>query len=892
MNISFALVLFVPMVVATVFSIVYYSEKIREEALNTIHSELKIASILYQNAVTEMGNLAVDYAQQKIINFLIGYNLGEKIGLEWAQSAQLNHIDMITVVDTHRKVMVRSHAPQTIGDVLPEKKYIQTAISGNIVSGTEAMSIEELKSEGMITSQFEDRTTLLCITGTAPVYDRQRENIVGAIVVRRILDNNPKEMVKNIVKNLTATIALFEHSRLIYSSAELNKEMRFVAPPPDILNQILQGNKTIQTADMSETGNISQYMPITDFNGQPAGVLMAQLGVETYRQTRNTAILTLVGIFFTGFILATIVKTIIERRIVTPVKRLKNGVERVGAGDYRHHLSVESGDEIGELTESFNKMAGELETYDRQLKEYNQQLEVRVQERTAELQIANSQLLDANTALEETLESLNPGVSRLIKKNKQQLGLVFATEMVADVCNYTKMNMILGETMMGEFMKKFFREAHQLLAQYRGLFDKTVGDQIVVIFGTPKDNSQASPIHPFDAVVCALKIMDAAERINNQLQESIQDNYTAISARHRSLSEEDRESVKIEDLRFQCRIGINTSNPSSDREIDRMRMVMMGAETCIDYTAQGGAVIYAFRLESSGLPGVVHIGENTKRMVEHACEVEEMPALTLKGLGTQSRYRVTGYRSLFEDIYPKTRLYQTYAYNLPVRIKHLIQTLNVGKIQIREVRKIKESLEIDIPYLEHRAGIFNLSLVRSLLCYGVGSLLEMNEDRLDAMVFATLWHNARILQDFPSESFEPFPVEKQIPADIDPDLTSGILTSLENGKPDSQESEIIVMCSHFDHLVFDHTYLRTRGQDTVSAKEGLSLMKIEGRFDDSLLSVLGQLMIAFDTDLESLPTVPEMPPCFKHNPGSLATAIRQTLSDEERERLIEQLTRG
>ncbi|MCP4106662.1 MAG: hypothetical protein GY749_14180 [Desulfobacteraceae bacterium] len=67
LNISFALVLFIPMIIATVFSIVYYSNKIQLEAVNTVNSDLKIADIIYQNAVVEMKNLANAYAQKKTV---------------------------------------------------------------------------------------------------------------------------------------------------------------------------------------------------------------------------------------------------------------------------------------------------------------------------------------------------------------------------------------------------------------------------------------------------------------------------------------------------------------------------------------------------------------------------------------------------------------------------------------------------------------------------------------------------------------------------------------------------------------------------------------------------------------------------------------------------------
>ncbi len=892
LNISFALVLFVPMIIATVFSIVYYSQKIREEAVNTISSDLKIASIIYENAEADMGNIASAYAQKKIINFLIVYNLGEKIGQDWARSAVFDGIDMITVVDTAYTVLVRSHAPRRTGDTLPRKPYIDLAFSGTPVSGTEVLSLAELEHEGFTIDPDEPEQTdrVLAMTGTAPVYDRQRENIVGAIIIRRILNRRP-EIVDSIIQNLAVNAALFEHTRLI-ASASSEAAGTFVPPPETMLNMALTTNTTAHTADISRGGSIAKYMPIDSFDGQPVGVLMVQTGVGNYVRTRNIAIITLLIIFFTGMLLAFSIKTIIERRIVTPVRRLQKGVERVGSGDYAHQLEVTTHDEIGELTGAFNAMARDLHEYDRQLKEYNQQLETRVQERTAELRIANEQLIKANTVLEDTLERLNPGVSRLIGNNRQQLGLVYATELVADVCNYTKLNMILGETMMGEFMKKFFREGHKLLAQYRGMFDKTVGDQIVAIFGTPKDEAPASMIHAFDAVACALKLVEAANAINRLMQAAIQDNYSAIAARHQSLSKEDREGIRIEDLRFQCRIGINTSNPTSDREIDRMRMVMMGAETCVDYTAQGGAIIYAFRLESSGRPGEIHIGENSRRLVEHVFRLEEMPAITLKGLGTQPRYQVLGCQPMFSNLYPRTRLYQTYCNRIPLRLTELIQDLRLGKIQIREVRKINDALAVDIPYLEHLAGVYNQCLSRALFTFALAEELALEPERRDAVLFASVWQNAMLLQRQALESMLPCPVREQIPGDMDAERIEAILAALDSGEKGDRDADLITLCNQYDQMVYDRSYLRSRSQDTVSAKEMISIVKIEDRFDTELVHALERLVIAPEVETEEgMPTVVQEWPDLPDDPDILATVLRQRLSDEDRLRLVARLNR-
>ena len=886
LNISFAL-LFVPLIIAMVFSIVYYSHKITDEAINTISSDLKIADIIYQNALLEIKNLANAYAQKKTITVLLGLNMGEKLGDDLAKTTQTDNLDMVTVVDTEFQVVVRSHAPAKLNDkiILNKKIIADYAFYGKTISSTEVLSRQEVEQEGLEYYWGSNNSNVLVIVGIGPVYDRQRTHIVGAIIVRRILNHKTK-LVEKITDLLNVHTAIFEHANLVATCAPNGLSNKFVKPETNILKQVMQTNASLYQANISEGGAISKYMPITNYDHDPVGILMVQSGVQTYIHTRNIAVITLLMIFLTAFILSFTIKTIIERSIVKPVRILKKGTELIGEGNYQYKLEVFSGDEIGELTVAFNKMIHDLNQYDQQLKNYNQQLETKVTERTSELQIANKQLISSNTALEDTLETLNPGVSRLIGSNQQQLGLVYATELVVDICNYTKLNMILGETIMGEFMKKFFRESHKLLAAFRGMFDKTVGDQIVAIFGISKDQIPAAPAHAFDAIECARKIVAAAADINTLLQVAIQDNYTAIMERHNSLSKEDRKNILIQDLRFQCRIGINTSNPTSDREIDRMRMVMMGAETCVDYTAQGGSVIYAFRLESSGIPGQIHVGENTKRLVEQVHCLEELPSIALKGLGIQPGYRVSGKVSIFDNIFPQTLFYKQYYNNIPELLLELIQTIKVGRVQIREVRKINQYLDVDLHYLEHLAGFYNLTLARALFSYAVANAMGADQESLDAMLFASLWYNGLLLRNASNnyiESFEVITIEKQIPDGINKELSIQITEDIRTLGSNLQEARIIALCNQFDHMVFDRTYLKERTQEIISSKEVLSLMRIEDKFDSGLLSTLHDLMIALNTEEKPKQSckILNMP----KNAEEFAGVIKDRLSSEEYQRL-------
>jgi len=82
------------------------------------------------------------------------------------------------------------------------------------------------------------------------------------------------------------------------------------------------------------------------------------------------------------------------KSITRPIQELYNGAELIGRGDLDHRLNIKTGDEIEELAEGFNKMAGEL-------KGLYTNLENKVKERTAQLAEANEALADKNKELDD-----------------------------------------------------------------------------------------------------------------------------------------------------------------------------------------------------------------------------------------------------------------------------------------------------------------------------------------------------------------------------------------------------------------------------------------------------------------------------------------------------------
>jgi two-component system sensor histidine kinase DegS len=107
-------------------------------------------------------------------------------------------------------------------------------------------------------------------------------------------------------------------------------------------------------------------------------------------------------VFFIAFSLLVItvigLALLMSRVITSPIKELKQGAEAIGKGNLNYELMVKSKDELGDLADSFNKMASDLKTFTEQLRNTateNIQKEKKIQEN---LRIYMSKIVQAQEA--------------------------------------------------------------------------------------------------------------------------------------------------------------------------------------------------------------------------------------------------------------------------------------------------------------------------------------------------------------------------------------------------------------------------------------------------------------------------------------------------------------
>ncbi|MEM1270718.1 MAG: ATP-binding protein, partial [Bacteroidota bacterium] len=133
------------------------------------------------------------------------------------------------------------------------------------------------------------------------------------------------------------------------------------------------------------------YRAFSNDRGEPERVI-AVLTIpeqERIREERNRTTAYLFGALLLLLLVVLGTATVLANALSGPLMRLRGSMKRLGKGEYTGTLPVESRDEIGELTEAFNEMQGQLAESRRQLAQQERELAWREMARQVAHEIKN-----------------------------------------------------------------------------------------------------------------------------------------------------------------------------------------------------------------------------------------------------------------------------------------------------------------------------------------------------------------------------------------------------------------------------------------------------------------------------------------------------------------------
>jgi nitrogen fixation/metabolism regulation signal transduction histidine kinase len=333
---------------AVFISLAVYANKQRESLVNMkLNSVYGGAVSLYERqgtaVLSQMKQLADDPG---LLRYLLvkdrnGY-IDQQGLIDFAvKMKNLLNLDYLTIVAPDGIVMARGHDPGLFGDRVSGDPVFVEALKGQKVQ-----SLDKVSYAG---SEF------LISMGLAPVWYENRE-MIGVVAGGEYLDD---EFCRNLQVLSGAEILLVEGNTLLAKT---------MPGKTDELLIYLQDMKTYRTKVEGLWYTFSRY-PLQDFSGNKVADLL--MGVSTHDLDILFGNMRLIygGFAIGGLILAVIFGYLFAIGFTRPIYKLTWVADRLADGDFSARVNYNSRGELGNLIDTFNKMAADLENYRRKIVE-------------------------------------------------------------------------------------------------------------------------------------------------------------------------------------------------------------------------------------------------------------------------------------------------------------------------------------------------------------------------------------------------------------------------------------------------------------------------------------------------------------------------------------------
>ena len=221
-------------------------------------------------------------------------------------------------------------------------------------------------------------------------------SVVGAVLVSSVLNYYNNEFSQRMEENFGTDTQLYIYLKNAMEGAEadeyavqqktiltsyssrlgiddyrtfyiLDSEGRFLAGSDSAGGNSLAMTPNLLTALSGGVGNArgqgSEYADyaVSVENGDTSCIIYIK-DTQAELQEVNWMLFTIIlQALFVGLIIALTLSFFLARAISLPLARLTEGVQRVAEGDFREKIGVHSNDEIGVLTENFNRMSSMIE---------------------------------------------------------------------------------------------------------------------------------------------------------------------------------------------------------------------------------------------------------------------------------------------------------------------------------------------------------------------------------------------------------------------------------------------------------------------------------------------------------------------------------------------------
>ncbi|MBU6300470.1 MAG: HAMP domain-containing protein [Verrucomicrobia bacterium] len=282
------------------------------------------------------------------------------------------------------------------------------------------------------------------------------------------------------------------------SAILLNGTLYPAGPPPPYLKSLAAATTRQINTKMARTGKIpAEGQFTTRLEGETCSVHFSLLNpdsalpkawqISTFRlgkleEELETMHQSAVAVSLVALALSFLMALILSRSLSGPVRALTSAASAIGEGNFKARVPVRSRDELGELSESFNRMAEELA-----VKEHYRELLVKVSdEAVAQAMISGGLDLELGGELKE------------------------ATILFCDIRGFTALTESMSPCEVIAILNEHMTAMTVVTREHHGVVDKFIGDAIMGVFGCLKSYGNDAA----HAAGCALRMIAERDRLN------------------------------------------------------------------------------------------------------------------------------------------------------------------------------------------------------------------------------------------------------------------------------------------------------------------------------------------------------------------------------------------
>ncbi|MGD9402928.1 MAG: cache domain-containing protein [bacterium] len=398
-------------------------DRIVRRAQDDVRTDLNSAREVYTTAAERMHDVVRLTAVRFFLREAVLNGRTASLSAELQRIRTGEALDVLTLTDSEGTVLFRSANPGMAGDsqagdpvvarVLEEgESIVATVITGHEDLEKESEALAALASIRPVpTPMSEPRSDSLIAGGmliksAAPVLDADG-TLIGVLYGARMLNQRYEivDAVKDIVyrgekygEKDAGTATIFQNDLRIATNVMGPDGRRAVGTrvSAEVYDRVIgMGLPWVGRAFVVNDWYITAYEPIRSLDGDVIGMLYVGTLEAPYTALRRNVILTFAGIAAAAIAAMSIAAVVLSGRIARPIRELVRGTEKIAAGRLSYRVGVESGDEVGQLAASFNRMAEELQRARDGYDELLSTLEEKVRDKTRELQETHDRLVQS-----------------------------------------------------------------------------------------------------------------------------------------------------------------------------------------------------------------------------------------------------------------------------------------------------------------------------------------------------------------------------------------------------------------------------------------------------------------------------------------------------------------